>query len=650
MSSIRQSTSSIARRVAIVGTLGLAAILLCVSLFLSVDLTARERRGIEARIGERVQSIADNVDALDTTSRVLVDKFYASFASDFAPEFTLDKADGTLTNRDEKVNGNFTQVDAFAQSSGGVATVFARKGDDFERITTSLKNEKGDRAMGTLLDRKHPAYARILAGSTFVGRATLFGKPYMTRYEPIRQGGEVIGILFIGFDLSAFQASLDKLAGDTKFYETGGLYIIDPKKTPADALFVLHPSAKGKKVLDAFPQAQPFLDALDKSGDGAFRDAMPLLRAGADDSFAVLRKSKATGWWIVAEVSDHEAMHEHWAMLAKILALMLATAIALGLGLQWMIRRWVSKPLRQLGQAVTHMADGDLTHACRSDADDEIGRLVRALENMRARLVGVLRQVRHSAESVATGSHEIAHGNADLSQRTEEQAANLQQTAASMEELTSTVTSNAATAGTATQLASAASAAATQGGVVVGQVIGTMEAITASSRKIADIIGVIDGIAFQTNILALNAAVEAARAGEQGRGFAVVATEVRSLAQRSAAAAREIKTLINDSVEKVAAGNAQVGQSGDAMTDIVAQVRRVSELITEISAATRQQTQGIGQVGDAVTQLDRVTQQNAALVEESAAAADSLSQQAAKLVEAVSVFRLDDADAARAPS
>ena len=645
MSLLKIGSSSVARRVAIVSTLGLAAVLLCVSAFMSADLTSRERRGIAARIGERVQSIADSIDALDSTSRVLVDKFYASFASDFAPEFTLDKADGTLVNRGEKVNGNFAQVDAFAQSSGGVATVFARKGDDFERVTTSLKNEKGERAMGTLLDRKHPAYARILAGETFVGRATLFGKPYMTRYEPIRQGGEVIGILFIGFDLSAFQASLEKLVADTRFYETGGVYIIDPKKAPADALFVVHPSAKGRKVLDAFAQAQPFLDALDKNGDGAFAGALPLLRTGATDSFAVLRKSKATGWWIVAEVSDHEAMREHWATLQKIWAMMLATAAALGLGLQWMIRRWVSRPLRQLGEAVAHMAAGDMTRPCRSEADDETGRLVRALENMRVRLLGVLRQVRLSAESVATGSHEIAHGNADLSQRTEEQAANLQQTAASMDELTSTVTRNAETAGAATRLAGEASEAAVQGGIVVGQVVDTMEQITGSSRKIADIIGVIDGIAFQTNILALNAAVEAARAGEQGRGFAVVATEVRSLAQRSAAAAREIKTLINDSVEKVAAGNEQVGRSGEAMTRIVAQVRHVSDLIAEISTATTRQTQGIGQVGDAVTQLDQVTQQNAALVEESAAAADSLSQQAAKLVEAVSVFRLDDARA-----
>jgi methyl-accepting chemotaxis protein-2 (aspartate sensor receptor) len=641
MSSLDQSRSSIARRVAIVGTVGLALVLVCVSTFMAVDLTRRERAGIAERIGERVQSIADSIDALDATSRVLVDKFYASFASGFAPEFTLDPSDGSLLNRGERLDGNFAQVDAFAQSSGGVATVFVRKGDDFERIATSLKNEKGERAMGTLLDRKGPAYARMLAGETYVGRAVLFGKPYMSRYEPIRANGQVIGILYIGFDLSAFQSSLEKLAGDTKFYGSGGVYIVDPKKALADAVFVQHPAAKGRKVLEAFPQAQAFLQDLDRNGDGARMGAPGILRGDVDDSFAVLRRSRTTGWWVVAEVSDREAMHDHWLMLGKILAMMAGTALALGLGLQWILRRWVSRPLRQLGEVVATMASGDMTRACRSDADDEIGRLVRALEDMRARLLAVLRQVRLSAESVATGSHEIARGNTDLSQRTEEQASNLQQTAASMEELTSTVSHNAATAGTATQLAGAASAAATQGGAVVGQVVQTMEGITASSRRIADIIGVIDGIAFQTNILALNAAVEAARAGEQGRGFAVVASEVRSLAQRSSDAAREIKTLISDSVEKVTAGNEQVAQSGAAMADIVAQVRRVSDLMGEIGAATQEQTQGIAQVGDAVSQLDRVTQQNAALVEESAAAADSLSQQAAQLVAAVSVFRLD---------
>ena len=244
------------------------------------------------------------------------------------------------------------------------------------------------------------------------------------------------------------------------------------------------------------------------------------------------------------------------------------------------------------------------------------------------------------SDSIATGSTQIAIGNADLSQRTEEQASNLQQTAASMEQLSGTVQASADTAQQASALARSASQAATKGGEVVGNVVGTMDEIIASSRKISDIIGVIDGIAFQTNILALNAAVEAARAGEQGRGFAVVASEVRNLAGRSAEAAKEIKALIDTSVQKVEVGEQQVKAAGTAMHDIVTQVQRVSQLIHEISSASAEQALGIGQVGDAVAQLDQVTQQNAALVEESAAAADSLRHQAAALSQAVSVFRL----------
>jgi methyl-accepting chemotaxis protein len=248
--------------------------------------------------------------------------------------------------------------------------------------------------------------------------------------------------------------------------------------------------------------------------------------------------------------------------------------------------------------------------------------------------------VRSSSDSIATGSAQIATGNADLSQRTEEQASNLEQTAASMEQLTATVKQNSDTARQANQLATSASEAASRGGAVVSQVVGTMQDISASSKKIADIIGVIDGIAFQTNILALNAAVEAARAGEQGRGFAVVASEVRSLAQRSANAAKEIKTLIGQSVAKVDDGSKLVDEAGASMHDIVNQVKRVTDLIAEISTASIEQTQGIAQVGEAVTQLDQVTQQNAALVEQSAAAADSLKQQAAGLAELVRAFRV----------
>ena len=320
-----------------------------------------------------------------------------------------------------------------------------------------------------------------------------------------------------------------------------------------------------------------------------------------------------------------------------------AAAIALALALGATITRSLTSALgaepRELGDAARKVATGDLSPV-KGMQHAPKGSVLASLGDMQVSLAQVVSQVRVTSDSIATGSAQIASGNADLSQRTEEQAANLQQTAASMEELSSTVRTNADTAQQASQLANSASAVAERGGKMVGDVVTTMDEITASSRKIVDIIGVIDGIAFQTNILALNAAVEAARAGEQGRGFAVVASEVRSLAQRSADAAKEIKTLIGASVDRVEAGAKQVADAGDTMNDIVMQVKRVSDLIGEISSATVEQTAGIGQVSDAVTQLDQVTQQNAALVEESAAAAESLKNQAARLSEVVSVFKL----------
>jgi methyl-accepting chemotaxis protein len=326
-------------------------------------------------------------------------------------------------------------------------------------------------------------------------------------------------------------------------------------------------------------------------------------------------------------------------------------AIALAAGLATLITRGLLRALGaepgQLSAAARRVAEGDLGLVPGAGAAPA-GSVLASLADMQQRLAHVVGRVRNASDSIATGSAEIASGNADLSQRTEEQASNLQQTAASMEQMNSTVRKNADSARQATRLAEAASEAASKGGAAVGQVVATMDDISASSKKIADIIGVIDGIAFQTNILALNAAVEAARAGEQGRGFAVVAGEVRSLAQRSAEAAKEIKTLIVASAEKVDAGTRLVGDAGATMDDIVGQVRRVADLINEISAATLEQTTGIGQVSDAVSQLDQVTQQNSALVEESAAAADSLKHQAAQLTEMVSVFRLGDASPAEA--
>ena len=336
-------------------------------------------------------------------------------------------------------------------------------------------------------------------------------------------------------------------------------------------------------------------------------------------------------------VDSAESARRLWSMVA--MATMLVTGLVLG-GLAWLVRGRTLGVVSQAQQVAMTIANGRLDTKIEVQGHDEAAQLLGALERMRCNLGGIIAKVRASSDSIATGSAQIATGNLDLSQRTEAQASNLQQTAAAMEQISGTVKSSADTAEQANRLASSASAAAVKGGEMVNNVVTTMQDIAASSKRIADIIGVIDGIAFQTNILALNAAVEAARAGEQGRGFAVVASEVRSLASRSAEAAKEIKSLIGASVDKVEVGTQQVNTAGASMGEIVSQVQRVSQMIGELSRAAAEQTGGIGQVGQAVAQLDEVTQQNAALVEESAAAADSLKRQALVLAELVSTFQV----------
>ncbi len=327
---------------------------------------------------------------------------------------------------------------------------------------------------------------------------------------------------------------------------------------------------------------------------------------------------------------------------------LLAVGMVIGGGMAWVTARSITQPVREALSVATAIANNDLSRPVRSDRQDELGGLLCELDKMRHALHQMVSQVRGSAESISTASAEIAVGNQDLSSRTEQTASNLQQAASSMEQLTGTVKQSADSARQANQLASSAAAVAERGGQVVSQVVSTMDEINTSSKKIADIIGVIDGIAFQTNILALNAAVEAARAGEQGRGFAVVASEVRSLAGRSAEAAREIKGLIGASVAKVESGSRLVANAGNTMAEIVSSVQRVSDIIGEITAAAAEQSEGIGQVNVSVIALDQMTQQNAALVEQSAAAAESLKDQALRLSEVMGTFRLDNRTAAPA--
>jgi len=363
---------------------------------------------------------------------------------------------------------------------------------------------------------------------------------------------------------------------------------------------------------------------------------------GADKSFGELSLTAAAIVARIDEITEASAAASQAQSLRTnvLLGLLGLFAAAGAVGLSWWMQRRLVQDLQRASAVAERVAQGRLDAVPQAQRDDEVGDLLRSLGHMTQELSTSMRTVQESSLSIHTASIEIASGNADLSVRTEQTASNLQQTASSMEQLTGTVTGSADSARQASQLASSAAAVAQRGGQVVAQVVTTMHDINASSRKIGDIIGTIDGIAFQTNILALNAAVEAARAGEQGRGFAVVASEVRSLAQRSAQAAREIKALIGASVEKVDSGSRLVADAGSTMTEIVASVQRVADIVTEISAASNEQSQGIGQVNGTVSSLDQMTQQNAALVEQSAAAAESLKEQAARLGEVVRRFTL----------
>ena len=534
-------------------------------------------------------------------AQALARRFPDGFALDPAHEVEVGtQITPVLSTGRTVLNLNFAIPDQFIAETGIGATIFVKRGDDFVRISTSVKKENGERAVGTLLDPSHAGYKALLAGDSYIGFAQLFGKQYMTQYDPVKDAfGNVIAVLYVGINISErFQFGISAKVSMLAFALIGTIF----------ALYIWTLGA-----------------------------AMSALVGGAAAGAGGTTAATST------LLQQMAALQGRYALLA--LAGVLVTALLLYLLLQ----RTVTRPLKDAMSAAQQLASGDLTTQVHVGRRDEIGQLMQAINGVGQGLAAVVGTVRSSTDQINIASSEIAIGNNDLSARTESQASALGETTASMGNFTSIVKRNADSARQASALVNAASVQAVRGGEVVSQVVTTMGSIKDSSRKIVDIIGVIDSIAFQTNILALNASVEAARAGEQGRGFAVVATEVRNLAQRSAAAAKEIKALIADSVEKVDNGSKLVDQAGTTMQEIVGSVRNVTAIMSEIAAASSEQSNDIEEVNRAIGDMDEMTQQTAALVEQAAAAAESLHDQAEQLSKNVSIFKLAQ-DTARKPA
>ncbi|MBR8248593.1 methyl-accepting chemotaxis protein [Burkholderia cenocepacia] len=610
------------------------------------------------RIADKEQSIRAMVDLFDQALSAEANRSMSLFASFLPADFTLDPARTvdiggvaapTLLAGGQPLDLDYSIPDQFLKKSGAIATIFARDGDDFVRITTSLKKQDGARAVGTKLDRTGPAYAPLVAGRSYTGLAKLFGRPYITQYKPVTDaGGRVIGALFVGLDIGAELKLVEDGIRALKIGDNGYYFVLDASQGPSRGTFVVHPDAAGQRADDT---RAPYAQML-ATGEGrlAYTSTDPAAHDGGPSAKFVSFTTIPQWQWLVGGVAlDDEllatmrATRNRFLMIGAVLVAAFATLFVI------VVRRVVSRPLEAAARASERYAAGDLSVRIRDGAggapggtgNDEIGRLVQAVDGIGDGLARIVAQVRNSAADIAHGTVGIAAGSGDIAARIATQASSVEQTAASMEQITAAVQQSAEHAAQANALVADASAAATNGDAAVQRVVATMDDIGRATRRIAEITGAIEGIAFQTNILALNAAVEAARAGEHGKGFAVVAAEVRALAQRSAAAVKEIDALSTESSTTVEQGYRIADAARGTMRDIVARVDQVRTLIGEISAASREQSTGIEQVNLAVTQIGDATQQNARLISDAERAAVALRDQAAQLSDAVSVFRLE---------
>jgi methyl-accepting chemotaxis protein len=614
-------------------------ILLILGLFAFI-ITSRVTSSVEDRFQEdlrgRIEIVREMVTAYDTSLTRNADELISVFKS-FYPERVTAPAGRTvaiagvptpvLLSGDRMLNLDFTQVDRFTALTGNVATIFARAGDDFVRVTTSLKKEDGSRAIGTFLGRQHPGYTKLMNGEVYKGKAILFGRDYLTKYEPIRDaGGAIIGVSFIGIDFTERLRALREQLRSIRFGKTGYLFVLSARAEDQGKLIV-HPFREGENILAARDdQGREFVREMLARKEGAIRygwDATGKGEARERIGFFTIQRD----WeWLIG--SSMEVAELTAASTTLRVYLFLATLLTMGLlGALLFIAtdRLVSRPLKKALEFASGVAEGDLTRQMKVAGENEVGRLFTALNRMARNHAEVVRNVKNAAENVASASSSISASTEQMSQGATEQAAAAAEVSSSMEQMTSNIKQNAENAMLTEKIASKVAADAKEGGEAVAETVAAM-------KEIADKISIIEEISRQTNLLALNAAIEAARAGDHGKGFAVVAAEVRKLAERSKQAASEIGRLSTSSVEIAV-------QAGHLLERILPEIQKTAELVQEITASSKEQSVGADQINRSIQQLDSVIQHNASSSEELAATSQELSAQADLLKDMIAYFR-----------
>ncbi|WP_188472924.1 methyl-accepting chemotaxis protein [Hafnia psychrotolerans] len=636
---------SIGAKMAALASLLVGALFIIFTLSLTHSAEKKVNELAVSAISEQVTGVVDMIEMYNASLTAEVDSYTRLF-SHFLPEnFELDtsnlvrvgdqsapviKAGGNTLNLDSKI------PDDFLVRTGAISTIFARRGDDFIRVTTSLKKQDGTRAIGTLLDNASPAYAKIIAGESFSGLATLFGKKYITKYQPVRDAqGNIIGILFVGVDITKEYTDMRAKILSKRIGEQGYFFVLNSSPGKDAGKYLIHTTDENKTP--AWPNGVLQQVMSQSRGEREYTDPN-----SQHQQFIVYANVPAWHWVVVGSTDKDSLLEQvtrtrnHFLMISLLALLCFATLFI------WLTRKLVSRPLSDVVRIAQQYASGDLRARAETQRVDEIGALMHAINGIGQGLEKIVGEVRQVSSEIMHNTQVLSSDSEQINQQISTQASSLEETSASMEQITATVQSTADNATQATQLVQQTDTAATVGAEAMDQSVESMKAIKHASTRIADITTVIEGIAFQTNILALNAAVEAARAGEHGRGFAVVASEVRALAQRSSNAVKEIENLVADSLNKVEDGHKSAEKTQASMSNILQGIRQVKILMSDIDVASHEQSAGISQVNIAIMQIGKATQENATLVENSQQTAAALSEQGRHLSQLVSVFKISE--------